>query len=398
MHRAALVILLVLGSTSLPAIAQTRAEFQYEDESRLRFRTSDIVPRDLLAGPNYELDEETELEDGRFVFRINTKWGVLTAHGRPMLAVRLREMEAIERARTMNREPQVVGAFLGTLVDTGKGTKILLTDPIGSLRRAPKAIGRSIKNDVSSVHRRAGGETRRRLAAELGCDPETDNPILDKLLDWIAVRQKVGRIGGRVGLNLITSGLALVPTTAQYKEMLATRSPSEINDHVEGKLVDAGYDAELAERFVRAEGPTTMQRLMMLERLLPLAEATGHDALLERAVAAETMSDGMTILHELLLVERLREDGGVVRIAETGYLLVTQRDGRQVVVCADGYRVLDRPLHVFATKCRAASQQPTVSLYGRVQFSDRAAAALNGWGIQPARRTGIAGPSADAGM
>ena len=101
-----------------------------------------------------------------------------------MLDLRLREMYAIERAVRMNRDPQLIGSFLGTIDDSRRGAKVILTDPVGSVLRIPKAVGAGINDYVNVQNRRSGGEIRRRVAAELDCDPETTNTVLATLLDW----------------------------------------------------------------------------------------------------------------------------------------------------------------------------------------------------------------------
>lgn len=62
------------------------------------FRAGDVLPREVLRGANYEIEDRVEIKDYGFVFRIRTRYGVIPALGREMLELRLREMGAIERA------------------------------------------------------------------------------------------------------------------------------------------------------------------------------------------------------------------------------------------------------------------------------------------------------------
>src|SRR5690606_22041018 len=72
------------------------------------YRAADILPRELLRGPNYEIEPEVALRGYWYDFRLKTEWGVLPARGMGMLEVRIREMHAVERARKMSRDPQFV--------------------------------------------------------------------------------------------------------------------------------------------------------------------------------------------------------------------------------------------------------------------------------------------------
>jgi hypothetical protein len=49
-----------------------------------------------------------------------------------------------------------------------------------------------IKQEVDASDRRAGNEARGRVAAMVGCDPETGNPVLKQLLDQMGLEQKIG--------------------------------------------------------------------------------------------------------------------------------------------------------------------------------------------------------------
>lgn len=388
MRRTPCFVLLVLTVATADTMAQEPTGTVYEDESQVRFRTSDLMSADVLKGPNYELDPETTLNNGRFVFRIQTQWGILIAHGKPMLALRLREMYAIERARRMNREPQLIGSFLNTLVDSRKGAELLLTDPIGSVLRVPAGIGKGLNNLLRPSNRKSGGEIRRRIAAELDCDPETTNPVLSALLDWIAVRQGAGGIAGKVGLHLVLPGLALIPTTAQFKEKLATQSPAEINARLKNELVELGFDREISRKFVRSSGLTTLQRLMVVEQLKPLTGVSGRHSLLRRAAAVEKTTDAVTVLHELVALNQLHKVGNATAVIDLKYPLVTLHDGQQVVLCTAGYLVFNQPLHRFTTACRAIMKQPTVELQGTVGLSEKASQVLQANGIRrPATAT-----------
>ena len=172
MFKPAYLVILSIGFTGAAASEQAPVSEIYEDESTLRFRTSDLVPAEVLKGPNYELDPESSLNDGQFVFRIRTQWGVLAAHGKPMLALRLGEMYAIERARRMNREPQLIGSFLYTLVDSKKGAQLLLTDPLGSVLRVPGGLELAVElalhgRDVDDVLVTLGRARHERLEARV---------------------------------------------------------------------------------------------------------------------------------------------------------------------------------------------------------------------------------------
>lgn len=333
---------------------------QAETEDAIRFRTADLLPADIITGPNYELDPVTRLQDGRFVFLIRTPWGQLSAHGRAMLELRLNEMHAIERAMKLSRDPHLVRGFLGTLEDSRRGAAVILTDPIGSVLRVPQGLGATLNDHVHPQNRRSGNETRRRLAVELDCDPETSNPILAALLDWIAARKGAGSLAGKAGLSLMVPGLALVPASAQFREQLATRQPSEINAQIERELILAGYAPDMSRTLCRQSQYTTLQRLQILSQLTPLKSLSQHDVLLRRVVSARTPSDGVTTLRELVVVNQLHESSPIEAIIDGRFLTAVTRDRSRRIVCADDYLLLTKSLADFTeTHVAMFGGQPT---------------------------------------
>lgn len=385
MHRRTFLVTTILSTRAV--LATDPVEF--ESEESVRFRTADVVPADIIKGPNYELDPVTTLSGGRMVFRIHTRWGTLLATGRAMLELRVSEMYAIERAIRMNRDPQLIGSFLGTVDDTRRGTRVILTDPIGSVLRVPQAVGAGLNDFVNVQNRRSGGEVRRRVAAQLDCDPETSNPVLASLLDWIAARQGVGSLAGKVGMSLVLPGLGLIPASAQFKEQLASKQPSEINAEIEQDLVNAGFAVSLSRTFCRDTQYTTLQRLQIHSQLQPLAVLPERDALLHRVVSVKTVPDSVSVLRELVLLNNLQESDAIVSINAGRYLTVVQQSHACHIVCADDYLVLSESLYAFARSYASAYQAPPADLQGQVKLSERARMALMEAGIQSRSVTAI---------
>lgn len=339
-HRAA------AGQQERPAAINT-------DESSLRFRASDILPAEVLHGPNYDVDEAVTLSDGRFVFRIQTSWGVIPARGRAFLELRLREMYAIERARQLGRDPQLINGFLDTLRNTQEGAKILLSDPAGALLRAPEGLHVGLANVLHPANHRAGSDVRRRLAASIDSDPETTNPVLKKLLDWLALQKGIGEVAGKVGLHLALPGLALVPTTAQVKQLVASRLPHEINADIQKRLGELRISRDLSRTFCRERHFTTTQRLVILQYLQLLEGVAQIDGQLQRAIRARNEAEGLAVIWELKLLEGLHRQHPVRAVVVSGGFPVAVHDGGQhVIVCVDDYVATTRRIIAFVNAYR----------------------------------------------
>jgi len=301
------------------------------------FRASDLLVSDILRGPNYTIDEFVQVENYKYRFNLNTEWGVIPVHGLNMLELRLREMYAIENARQLAQDPQFIEGIFQTVRNTPQGIKILLTEPQGALLRAPKGFERMVRGKLDPADRRAGSENRRRLAVEVGCDPETTNPVLKSLLDGIALRKGLGGFATKVGLGLALPGLGLLPTTAEIKEMVATKAPHEINNHIDEELAGFGVPDHVRQQFCREISYTTTQRLLILQQLRSLRHVRNMPVLVERAIEATTESEGLSVLQELKMLNELNQRDPVEEIQNLGLPLARTKSGGLVIISAADY-------------------------------------------------------------
>ena len=334
----------------------------------LKFEAAEILPKAVLQGPNYQVEPNVQVSGSRFVFLIRTRWGTLPAEGLGMLELRLREMYAIERARRLSTDPQLISSALSTLQKTPDGVRILLTDPRGALARVPKGVIQTVSNVTNRQNRKAGTESRRKFAAEIGCDPETSNPVLKRLLDEMAVRRGLGVVAAKAGLSLALPGLSLLPTTAEIKETVAKKLPSEINKSIARELTAMGISRETADEFCFQSIYTTTQRLQFLQAVISVQEVVGMEALVKRAVSAKSEADAIVTLQEALMLAKLQQSRPIAVISSAGWPIAIQKDGTYVLVCVEDLTLLDKATasRIRDFRRRFPSQKATFLTTGRL--------------------------------
>src|SRR5262245_2340668 len=235
-------MLLIVGSVFVtflfqsPANAQRSDRRSFEADSQ-QFNARDVIDEQLLRGPGYVIEDTVRVHDYRFVFYMKTSYGRLPVLGVPMLELRLREMHAIAAASDLADDPQAVQGIVRTLVDTPRGLGVLLTEPEQSVRRAGVGFRRMADRLTERDDRQAGGPVRRQVAADLGCDPETRNPILDRLLDQVARRRSAGQLVTKVGLGAAVPGLSLLALNAEQRDAIRARTPTELNFSIEHGMI-----------------------------------------------------------------------------------------------------------------------------------------------------------------
>jgi hypothetical protein len=299
-----------------------------------------------------------------------------------MLEQRLREMYAIENARKLVNDPQLVKGVLETLKETPQGVKVLLTDPAGTILRAPKGFQRMASNLLDPQNKRAGGEERRRFATQIGCDPETTNPVLIALLDDLSIRKSIGKTGTNLGLHVALPGLGLLATTQDFKEQLVKQSPSEINAAIENELLAMGVWEPVARQFCRERSYTSLQRLVFMDHLRALKQVENSQYLVYRATTAYNEAEGLAVIREMRLLRRLNERHGISRIDLQGLPVAMLQDRSVVIVNAADYIHDSQELRdAIATFRRARPNDPAIFVTAGV-VSSRARKTLTDFDLQ----------------
>lgn len=333
--------LLILFSGLAPAAAQDRAPAV---PSRLRgepaptFRASELLHKDLLRGENYDIDETVPVRDYNFLFTLRTDYGTIPALGRNMLELRLREMRAITLAIQHSGDPQFVQGLYNSIRRTPQGAILVLSDPVGTIYRLPEGLKMTVENHLNAVDRRAGSPARRRLAVEIGCDPETNNPILQRLLDNIALRKGAGELTVKAGLGFALPGLGLLPTTVEFKDLIALKLPHEINAEIEQELRAMGVAEQVCATFCRGVNYTTTQRLLLMQFLRQFQGVEHRTLLLARAIQVRNEAEGLSMIHQMKLLAEIHKDRPIARLVENRLLVAMLADGRRVIVSALDYR------------------------------------------------------------
>lgn len=300
------------------------------------FQADQVIPPQLVRGSNYRIAERVPVEEYSYVFTIKSDFGDIVARSRDMLDLRLRELKSIESAKKLSKDPHAVDGVLDPLKDTGKGLVLVVTEPLESLKRAPRGFTRMVNQYVDPADRRAGSPERRKLATELDCDPETANPILKKLLDDMAVQQFGGSLITRAAISFVP-GLSVLPTTAEIKDTIANSPPSVINDEIDKELEAAGVEKSIRSRFCKSVAFTTMQRLQLMESFKTLEGAGDRTALLEGAAEARTQAEALGAIREGKMLVDIQKSKPILRLEFVGLPLAVLGNGTHVVVCPYDY-------------------------------------------------------------
>lgn len=311
------------------------------------FKVEEVVAAEkfsALAGPDYALAPTVTVYEDKYLFDLQTPDGQILALGRNMFDLRLNEIAAIERAREMGGVSHV---FEGTTDAAGNiigGVGALLLDPVGTFERVPEGIDRVVDDEWDSTFGNTAGKNQRVLAARLGCDPESRNPILQDLMFGLRLQKGIGSLP--VMVVPYTGGFTLV--TWMQAEM-TNKPPRVISEEIEAELVEDGIDPELAKTFSLKQHFTTLQRLMFMEQYRKLNGLAGAEVLLTEAVESRNEAEALAAMETARMLADLHGETPIVRLDHLDHPIAVLDDGSTAVCYSADYIVGDDRL---ATRMR----------------------------------------------
>ena len=333
-----------------------------QQQADLRFNAASILPAAVLQTDSYRIADSVLVSDHQFQFNIETKYGTFPATGIPMLEKRLSELRAIEEASKISSQPVAAQSAWATLKRTPQGAGHLLTDPIGTLKRAPRGFKKMAENFVDPVSRRTGSDARRRVAANLAVDSETRNPVLGELLMQLATREIVGNSATKFALGAAIPGLGTLASMEELRDTVASKSPHELLKQIDAELTQMGTWAPVKDGFVKSGNWTLLEKLTFMQSYKRLQGVQQLDLLL---YMANRDGSEAAILRRLIGVQALAElhsKNPIESLSDAGLPIAWLKDGQVVGVCSIYYLTNSIEVQQVAAAFRKNNPNRAISL------------------------------------
>jgi len=345
----------VVSHTALSAFAQ-------EHEFPSTFQAPSLLPKGILSGPDYRIDN-TVTNDGYLnTYTIHSRYGDFKAESTALLYTRIAEIAAI------GKMDQVAGAnaFGGSLADKGKqtvqGAVNIVTDPLntvgGALSGVGKMFARAHENLVESTPSKyedsriqnviGYSQTKRDYAKQFGVDPYSTNPVLQEKLNRLSEAGYAGSITGSALQALIPGGVGIAVSGVSGTSLLGSIDmsvpPAELRKNNREALKKAGVQDALARLFINNEQFTPTQQTIIVSALASMAGTRDRDEFVE--FAAGTQDQDVALFRQRMgqmyagydksvgkltrfvqlgrFVGAMRENGGLVLAFPLDYLVCTQ--------------------------------------------------------------------------
>jgi hypothetical protein len=328
------------------------------------FSIYQVLPNHIIQGDNYRLAERVPVQEYQYVFTIRSDFGEITANGRHMLSLRLRELKSIEAASKLSKYPLIVDGILTPLRDSEKGLDIIINEPFESIERTPEGLELMVDQYTDPADIRAGSPARRKMAVELDCDPETRNSVLKKLLDELTLYKLGGSLLTQGAMAFIpVPGLGVLSMTAQMKELIVNSPPSAINSKIDKELEVAGVENYTRFQFRYSAAFTTAQRLQLMEQFRALKGVRNRVDLIDVAANAHTEAEALSSIHKGKMLADIQKRRPIQLLKFVGlFPLAVLNNGTHVLICPYDYVTSTREVDEYFDAYRGSNPNVTTML------------------------------------
>lgn len=283
-------------------------------EQPISLRASMVLPRELLKGAHYTIDENVHNDGYMNTFFLHSQFGDMQATSTALLMTRIDEINAMVKMQQIHTGNE----FGKGLVQGGKsvvdGAKNLVTDPLDTIGSAVSGVGKlfsranekmtgnsASKYEEDTLSNVTGfARTKREYAKAFGVDPYSTNPIFQKALDDVARAGYAGGITAMALKAMIPGGIGLAVSSVSgvnwFNQFDIAQPPTELHRQNREKLQGMGMSSELVSLFLEDDEYTPTQQTLLVLALAKMPDVGGRDAVIR--LSARANSQGQTLFRQ----------------------------------------------------------------------------------------------------
>ena len=337
----------------------------------------DVLPADMIQGEHYRLAPTVRTFTFLNDFIASSDYGVFEAQSDAMLRRLIREIHAIAVLQGITLTDAYTKALAQAALSPVRGVEQLVTNPVETVKAVPTAlfdvfarVGQGIDTAVSgqktSYEDSALAQAlqmssyKRDYAKELGVDPYSSNPVLQKQLDAVAWAAAAGNLtisaATMVSGSAVVAGLSYARNIEQAVNIVAAEPPSELMIRNRAALDQMGISGRLKEQFLGQQQYSPRAKTILIAALASMPRTAGRDSVLEVALGApdETMAIFYQQLAELLN-DYDEHVVPIVRLARYNRLVVAyEQTGKAVILAPVDWLIWDERAASAATRIARA--------------------------------------------
>jgi hypothetical protein len=209
------------------------------------FRTSELLPADVLEGPDHEIYDFVYNDGINNTYQLSTTHGPLKVEGTALLKVRLNELEALRKLEEAKRTTSYAKALANAAAGPLRLTRDLIIKPVSTVSGVGAGVGSYFRNvghaiTGSKSEQEEGllkeaimfANAKRMVADRVGVDPYSSYQPLQERLNSISWAVYAGGITTSVLFMGIpgTTGTVISGTNFgnQMNERIRTTAPADL--------------------------------------------------------------------------------------------------------------------------------------------------------------------------
>jgi hypothetical protein len=385
----------------------TGAQADSGHEPEPSMAAAQLAPASLLKGPNHAVAERVRVERFMGAFELHSPYGTFRASGVEMLAIRVRELRAIEELRKVESSSAFTEALAKSASGTVSTVTSLVTEPGTTVENIATGagtvlgrVGYSIKSSAQNVGDRlvkpdeektatAPGraeppsftgdplgynKARREWAKQLAIDPYTTNPVLRRLLDNVASATFAGNFAAGATVGMVAAPLQYASDfESTVRDSVWNQPPLDLQKANEERLRQMGVTPDTVRAFLRNRWYTPTLQTALVAALQSLGGVADRDSVVRAATSVQGEVPARFLLRSVaLLGDHHRKEAPLAKIRMRGIVPIgTAKDGGLVAAAAVDYLYWSAEAAAFAAARELAAPKRVLLVGG--QASQRAA-------------------------
>ena len=278
---------------------------QYEYESSAVLNASQILPPELLAGPNHRVEEKVTNDGYVNTYRVGSKFGTFTAVSTAMLRKRIGEINALVMMEKIKGTKEFTASLKEAGMDTLAGFKNLITSPVQTTTGAISGLGVAIRRagDNLTGPKRSESEdsrvkdligfskTKREYAYQLAVDVYSDNEKLQERLNEIAWAGYGGGLTWAAAMAAVPGGAGTAITVSGshhlLNEVFRNTPPADLRRMNGEKLKSMDVHPEIADAFLNNSFFSPRQQTVLVNALDEMKGVANRGAFVRFAAATQ---------------------------------------------------------------------------------------------------------------
>lgn len=355
LHRSTRALAALIAGLGCVALAAAQSTSGYDTTT---LSAADVLPSDVLSGPGYRISD-TVTSDGHLnTYQLDTDWGPLTIQGTDLLMLRIHEMAAIKQIEQTKQSSTFLDAAATAAKSPINGAKNLVTDPVNTVDQTVKGAGKFIGNLGDSLfgdHSSSNEDTfqaaigfnayKRKVAYQLGVDPYTTYPPLEKELNDVCWTGFAGGMAVKAAFMAVPGGAGLAvsstSTTEDMRAQLRDNTPADLVKLNTQKLQAMGVSSGVIGVFMRNTTFTPTLQTGIVDALAKMSGTEQRTLIIEDAASVTSHDDAFYQLQSARLLAGYHVNvEPVTRLVQANHLTMAQNQKGALV----GVFAVDRVL------------------------------------------------------